>query len=158
MSNADFVDFVNLTASGQDAAREYLVAQEILEPTGHDPDKRSIRVASVRSSATDSDKIKDSEEYNNDNNIDYKSDASDLPSLADIFPRSYTRFRARSVVTGGDSEDSANPAATVATGIQLGPSQDEPIVLDDDQPLDIPDTAAHGDKNPTFKVTDPRIY
>ncbi|OQU97138.1 hypothetical protein CLAIMM_03122 [Cladophialophora immunda] len=108
-----------------------------------------------------------------DNDIDYESDASDLPSLADIFLRSHTRFRgddlsykastspvppdrtSKKRCYGGDSEDGANPAAAAATGVQLGASQDEPIVLDDEQPVNIPDAAASGDKNPTFEVTDP---
>ncbi|KIX03740.1 uncharacterized protein Z518_07293 [Rhinocladiella mackenziei CBS 650.93] len=56
---------------------------------------------------------------------------------------------------GGDSEDSGNPAATAATSVQLGASQDKPTVLDDDQSVDIPDAAASDDEKPTFEVTDP---
>lgn len=140
VGNADFVD---LTASGQDAARECLVAREILDPTGLDPDKRGIRVAGARSRTTDSDEFENCKECDNDYDIDYESDSSDLPSLADIFPRSDTRFRSDDLSSKAsmspvpvdgtskeschrdDSEDSGNPTATAATGVQLGASQGE---------------------------------
>src|SRR5882757_3687024 len=50
VSNTDFVELVDLTASDQNDAREYLVAREILEPMGHDPGKCGVRMTTDRSS------------------------------------------------------------------------------------------------------------
>ncbi|KIX01143.1 uncharacterized protein Z518_10209 [Rhinocladiella mackenziei CBS 650.93] len=136
---------------------------------GHNPDKRGIRVASARSTgATDNDEIEDSEEGDKDDDIDYKSETTDLSSLQDIFARSGTGFRGRDNLSrktlvslapvdrtskGRCHEgDSANPIATTAAGVQLGASQDNPIVLDDDQSVNIHDAASPDDEKPPFKV------
>jgi hypothetical protein len=146
VSNPDFVDFVDLTASHQDAAREYLVAREVLEPMGHDSDKRGIRVAINRNTnATDNDKIDHGEKGDNDDDdIGYESDTSDLPSLQDVFAwndkgversddLNFKAFISPATIDGtikercreGGSEDIANPAATAVRGVQLGASQGE---------------------------------
>jgi hypothetical protein len=141
VSNADFVD---LTASDQNPARECLVAREILEPTGHDPDNHGIRVAGACSSVTDGEMIEDREECDKDDDIDNGSDTSDLLSLADIFARGDTGFggsddlsckaltspapvdrAGKECCYVGDCEDDVNPAATAAAGARLGASQGE---------------------------------
>ncbi|KAK5282692.1 hypothetical protein LTR80_011998, partial [Exophiala xenobiotica] len=172
VGKADFVDFVDLTASHQDAPRESLVLRELLEPMCHDPDKRGIRVTRARRSGViDSDNVEDGEESDKDDGIDCESEISDLPSLTDIFLRSDSGFRGSADLSykasaspspvdrtrkdcfhEGDCENSGNPTATIAAGTQPGASQDDPIVLDDDHPVDIPDAAASGDGNPTLEV------
>ncbi|KIW41808.1 hypothetical protein, variant [Exophiala oligosperma] len=168
VGKADFVDFVDLTASHQDTPRECLALRELLEPMCHDPDKCGIRFTRDRSSgATCSDK--------NDDDIDCESEASDLPSLYEIFTRNDTQFggsgefgckvfassapvdrtseeRGRE----GDSEEIADLAAATVTSVQLGASQDNPIVLDDDQPVDAHHDATVPDgEKPTFEIADP---
>ena len=123
------------------------MARELLEPTGHDPDDRGIRVAGAgaHSSVTDGDTIEDGKECNKDGrDIDSGSDTSDLPSLADIFALGYTGSERSPDLscevlttpgpvdrTGkeccyvGDCEDGVNPATTAAAGVQLGASQGE---------------------------------
>ena len=146
IGNADFVALVDLTTSSQDAAREYLVAREILEPKAHIPSKRGIHIAGAHTNSV-TDKIKDREEHNKNDGDDveidtnHESEISDLPSLADIILRSDSEFRGSADLrseastppalgrTGkeywreGDCENSAQPTATTAIGIQLGASQ-----------------------------------
>ena len=140
MSNADFVDFVDMTTSDRDATRKCLVVREILEPVAHDPDKRDIQVTRARSSG-----VTDGEDCDkDDDDSDYESEISDLPSLTDIFLRSDPGFGGSTDLkckasaspapvdgTGkeccreGGLEESGNPIATTAAGIQLGASQGE---------------------------------
>jgi len=143
VGNADFVALVDLTASDQDAAREYLAAREILEPMAHIPGKRGIHVAGARTNSV-TDKIEYREERNKNDvddveiDTDHESEISDLPSLADIILRSDSGFGGSADLrseastppvlgrTGkecwreGDCENSAQPTAT---GIQPGASQ-----------------------------------
>jgi hypothetical protein len=93
VGKADFVDFVDLTASHQDAPRESLVLRELLEPMCYDLDKHGIQVTRARRSVINSDNIKDGEESDEDNGIDCESKISDLPSFTDIFLRSDSGFR-----------------------------------------------------------------
>ncbi|KIX02388.1 uncharacterized protein Z518_08329 [Rhinocladiella mackenziei CBS 650.93] len=179
VSNADFVDFVDLTPSHRDAARENLIEREILEPTGHNPDERGIRVARAHSTgATDNDKIKDGEEDDkDDDDINYEIETSDLSSLQDIFARSGTGFGGNDDLSckafasldsvdrtskdrchEGNSEHSANPAATNPTCIHPGASRDNPIVLDDDQPVDTHDADVSNDEKPIFEVADSTTF
>ncbi|KIX06502.1 uncharacterized protein Z518_04478 [Rhinocladiella mackenziei CBS 650.93] len=164
-----------MTSPDQDAGREYLVVREILEPMAHDPDKRGIRVSRARRSGVfDSDKVEDDEECDRDDDIDCESEISDLPSLTDIFLRSDSGFGGSADLnckasassapvdrTGkeccreGDCESSGNPTATTAAGIRLGASQDNPIVLEDDQPVDISDAASPDDQNPNPRSRGP---
>ena len=145
VSNADFVDFVDLTTSDQDAAREYLVVREILEPMAHDPDKRGTRVARARRSGViDSDDVEDGEERDIDDDIDSESEISDLPSLTDMYLQGDSGFGGSADLsrkasaspsavdkTGkeccreGDCENSGNPTVTTAAGTQPGASQGE---------------------------------
>ncbi len=145
VSNADFVDFVDLTTSDRDAGREYLVVREILEPMAHDPDERGIRVARARRSGViDSDKVVDGKECDKDKDINCEREIGDLPSLTDIFLRSDSGFGGSADLnckasaspapvdrTGkecyceGDCENSGNPTATTAAGIWLRASQGE---------------------------------
>jgi len=175
VGNADFVALVDLTTSDQDAAREYLVAREILEPMAHIPGKRGIQVAGPRTNSV-TDKIEHCEKRNKNEggdveiDTDHESEISDLPSLADIILRSDPGFGGSADLrseastppalgrTGkecwreSDCENSAQPTATTSTGIQPGASQDNPIVLDDYQPVSFPDAAASEDGNPTLEV------
>lgn len=145
VGKADFVDFVDLTASHQDAPRESLVLRELLEPRCHDPDKRGIRVArACRSGVIDSDNVEDGQESDKDDSIDCESEISDLPSLMDIFLRSDSGFGESADLSykasaspspvdrtrkdcchEGDCENSGNPTATIAAGTQPGASQGE---------------------------------
>ena len=151
VSNTDFVAKVDLITFEQDAAREYLVAREILEPMAHDPNKRGDQVAGARSNdVTESDKIEDGEEFDTDEDDDadidndHESEVCDLPSLTDIFSRNNSKFGGSTDLRGkasappapvdrtgkerlreGDSENNANPAATTTAGIQPGASQGE---------------------------------
>jgi hypothetical protein len=139
VSNADFVD---LTVSDQNTARGCPVAREFLEPTGHNPDDRDIRVAGAgaRSNVTDGDMIEDGKECDKDDRgIDSGSDTSELPSLADIFALGDTGFEGspdlscealttpaavdragKECCYVGGCEDGVNPTATAAAGVQLG--------------------------------------
>ncbi|EXJ75072.1 uncharacterized protein A1O5_01768 [Cladophialophora psammophila CBS 110553] len=91
--NTGFVALVDLTTSARDSAREYLVEQEILGLTAHDPDRRGVQVARVRSNdAIDSDVVEESEECDNHDNIDDKSEISNLLSPTAIFSRSDSGF------------------------------------------------------------------
>jgi hypothetical protein len=137
-SNVDFVDLVDLTAfDHQDAAREYLVAREILEAVDHDSAEHRVRVARDSSSdGTDKGKFDDGDEDDNedDNDNDHNSQASDLPSLPDIFAQADKEFRRsgdlnlvcatseapvdrarKEPCREGDSDNRANPAATTRT-------------------------------------------
>ncbi|KAI9793928.1 MAG: hypothetical protein M1816_007180 [Peltula sp. TS41687] len=155
--------------------RDPRAVREILEPTAQDPDKCGFRGARARSSGSpDSDKIEDDgDECDKEDDIDCESETSDLPSLADIFLRSDSGFkgsdgpsckafalRAPFDRTGkdycheSDREDSGSPAATTATDVRHGSSQDNPIVLDDDQPINTHD-AACSDHKPTLRVAEP---
>lgn len=140
-SNADFVDFVDLTYP--DTAREYLVAREILEPVDHEAAEHRVRIARDRSSdGTDNAKVDDGSEVDSDN--DHDSEASDLPSLQDIFAQTDKESRGSGALSleastleapvdrtrkercrECDSEDRANPAATTATNVQPGASKGE---------------------------------
>lgn len=143
---ADFVNFVDLTASHQDTPREYLVLRDFLEPMGHDPDKRGIRISRGTSSgAICSDKVEAGEEGDkDDDDIDCESNAGDLPSLHEIFAQSNKQFGSSDAISckvsaspapvsrtceergrEGDSEETANPAAATVTSVQLGASQGE---------------------------------
>ena len=137
------MDYVDLTASDhQSSPREYLVARDIMEPLNCDSAEPRVRVA--RDSSRDdagNDKIDDS---NEDNDSDHDSEASDLPSLQDIFAQADREFRKSSDLSDRvstsevpinsprkercsecDREDRANPAATTATSVQPGASQGE---------------------------------
>lgn len=154
VSNADFVDFMDLTGPRLAAAREYLVAREILEPINHDSDKGGIQASRARrSNATDNDKF-DHGEGDGDDDTDFESDTSDLPSLRDLFawddkqsirrnalnleasasPTSVVRI-SKERCSEGDSEGSVYPdnppnsppvvTLTSACSTQLGASQGE---------------------------------
>ncbi|KIX01211.1 uncharacterized protein Z518_08936 [Rhinocladiella mackenziei CBS 650.93] len=186
VNNADFVDFVDLTAPRLDAAREYLVARDILEPMNHDSEESSIHAYRARSSgATDNEKSDHGEKGDReDDGIDCESETSDLPSPRDLCAWKGKQFGRRNVLNlkasaspasvirtseerGSEdvSEDSVNPdnppdnplATTVggACGTRLGTSQDNPIVLDDDQQIDTHDALASNDEKPAFEVASP---
>lgn len=145
MCKTDFLDFVDLTTFHQDTPREYLALRELLEPMGHNPDNRDLRIEKDHSgSVTYINKVEASEEAEDNDEIDYESDTNDLPSLREIFAQCETEFgvgpglghktfaslapvKGASKECGreGDSEDSANPATTTITSVQPDASQGE---------------------------------
>ncbi|KAK5202682.1 hypothetical protein LTR96_011437 [Exophiala xenobiotica] len=180
VGTGDFVDFVDLTASHQDTPRACLVLQELLEPMCRSPDNSDIRVARDRSSgATCSDKIEAGDEGDkDDDDVDCKSEASDLPSFHEILTQNNPAFGGGDEFgckvfaspatvdrTGGergregDSEEVANLANLVpatVTSIQLGASRDHPIVLEDDPSVDTHhDGTSLDDERPTCQAVDP---
>jgi hypothetical protein len=136
-SKADFVELVDLTVSDhQDAVREYLVAREILEPVVCDSAEQCVQVA--RDSGrykTDNDSEDCNEDDNEggnedndegDNDNDHNSEASDLPSLEEIFAQFDKELMGRKeCCREGDSKDRANPAAIAALSVWPGANQGE---------------------------------
>lgn len=142
VSDTDFVEVVDLTTSDhQHAAREHLVAREILEPVDHGSGQYGVRVSRNscynRVNKTDSSKVGNTEE----NDIDYDSDTSGLPSLQDLVRQTDKDFEGSGVLSpksftpeitfdgareeGCCKSDRENPAVSATEGVRPGSSQGE---------------------------------
>lgn len=120
--------------------------RDLLGPMFHDPDKIGTRVTRDRNSGlTCSDKVEAGEEGDkNDDDIDCESDISGLPSLHEILTQNDKQFGGSDAIgcevfaspapvdgtyeergRESDSEETASPAATTVTSVQLGASQGE---------------------------------
>ncbi|KEF50957.1 uncharacterized protein A1O9_12997 [Exophiala aquamarina CBS 119918] len=132
----DFVDFVDLTPTHQDTPRKCLVLPELREPIDISD------LSSLHEILTQNDK-----QFGGSDAIGCEVFAS--PALVD----GTCRERGRE----SDSEETASLTATTATSVRLGASQDNPIVLDDDQLVDThhKDTVPPNDEKPTCKPADP---
>lgn len=105
------VGFVDSAAfDHQDLVQERLVAREILESVDYDSTQHRAQVA------------RDDDDDNDDDN-DHDSEASELPSLQEVFAKVDEEFRGSDDLS--DNEARVNPTADTDTSVPPGASQGE---------------------------------